>query len=154
MKKSFYIPALCIAGCLFIGYAGSFPTAIGLQNWYPFIQKPSFTPPNYLFGPVWTLLYILMGISLSLIIQNTKKNTTALIIFCAQLLLNFLWSFLFFYWQNIKLAFTEIVILWFFIAWMIGVFYKINKTAALLNIPYLLWVGFASVLTGSIYYLN
>ncbi|MBL7911593.1 MAG: tryptophan-rich sensory protein [Bacteroidia bacterium] len=147
---------LCIALTLSVGAIGGIATASGVNNWYLTLNKPVFNPPNYLFGPVWTLLYILMGISFYLILQapNPVLRKRAILIFCTQLVLNFCWSFLFFKFQLLGLAFIEIIFIWFSIILMIITFYKINKTASLIQIPYLLWVTFASILNGSIWVLN
>lgn len=148
--------ALCIIVPLLIGGISGFATATSINDWYIDINKPSFNPPNYLFGPVWTTLYILMGISFYMILQSpkTELRKKAVAIFCIQLFLNFCWSFIFFKFQLLGLAFIEIIFMLLSIITMITVFYKINKTAALLQTPYLLWVSFASVLNGSIWYLN
>jgi len=148
--------ALCITVPLLIGGISGFATATSINDWYVNINKPSFNPPNYLFGPVWTSLYILMGISFYIIIQSpiNEFRKKAITIFILQLTLNFLWSFIFFKFQLLGLAFIEIIMMWFSILTMIIIFYKINKAAALLQIPYLLWVSFASVLNGSIWFLN
>jgi len=120
------------------------------------LNKPFFNPPNYLFGPVWTLLYLLMGISFFLILQSPIKELKrkAIIIFVIQLSLNFLWSFMFFKFELIGLAFIEIILIWISIFTMIIAFNKINRIAAALQIPYLLWVSFATVLNGAIWWLN
>lgn len=155
MKKTITL-ILCIVLCLAIGGLGGIATASGVNDWYTTIQKPSFNPPNYLFGPVWSFLYLLMGVSLYMIIQTPKSKlkTNALLIFGLQLTLNFIWSFLFFKFQLLGLAFVEIILIWISILSMILLFRKLNKTAAYLQIPYLLWVSFASVLNGAIWYLN
>ncbi|MDP1801760.1 MAG: TspO/MBR family protein [Bacteroidota bacterium] len=147
---------LCIVFTLSIGAIGGMATATGVNGWYTTLNKPVFNPPNYLFGPVWTLLYILMGISFYLILQcyNPILRKRAVVIFCIQLFLNFCWSFLFFKFQLLGISFIEIIFIWFSIILMILTFYKINKTAAYIQIPYLLWVSFASVLNGSIWVLN
>lgn len=147
---------LCIFIPLIIGAISGIATASSLNNWFLTLHKPSFNPPNYLFGPVWTTLYILMGISLYLILQSSKSRlrTNAIVIFCIQLFLNFWWSFIFFKFQLIGFAFIEIILIWLSIITMIYSFKKINKTAAYLQIPYLLWVSFASVLNASIWWLN
>ncbi len=131
-------------------------TAKEIPGWYALLNKPSFSPPNWLFGPVWTSLYILMGISLFLIwkIEPGKLRDQALIIFAIQLILNFAWSFLFFYFKNMGLALAEIFILWVFIALMIFSFSKVNIVAAWLNVPYLLWVSFATILNFAYFRLN
>ena len=140
---------------LIIGGISGYYTASNIQSWYITLIKPSFNPPNYLFGPVWTTLYIIMGISFYMIWSSAKINKNKLIgIYLFQLVLNFLWSFIFFKYHAIGIAAIEIVVLWLSILTMIIMFYKNNKWAALINIPYLLWVSFASVLNISIYLLN
>lgn len=141
---------------LVVGFTSGFFTASGVNEWYTTLNRPSFNPPNWLFGPVWTTLYILMGISLYLIWKQpaSSERNAALLIFAVQLVLNFFWSIIFFYWHQIGLALIEIVLLWALIVLMIYRFYHINSTAALLNIPYLLWVSFATVLTAAYWNLN
>lgn len=148
--------ALCIIVPLCIGAIAGTATSTGVNTWYTTLHKPFFNPPNYLFGPVWTLLYILMGVSFYLILQSPKTESLkpAVVIFCIQLILNFGWSFLFFKFHLLGISFIEITMIWLSILTLIIVFYKINKTAALLQIPYLLWVTFACVLNGAIWYLN
>ena len=154
--KNFLKLSLCILSTLLVGGIGGFATATSITNWYVNINKPWFNPPNYLFGPVWTTLYILMGISIYMILQSpkTELRKKAIAIFCIQLFLNFCWSFIFFKFQLLGLAFIEIILMWASILTMIIVFFEINKKAALIQIPYLLWVSFASVLNGSIWFLN
>ncbi|MES2567873.1 MAG: TspO/MBR family protein [Bacteroidota bacterium] len=155
MKKFFKL-SLCILLPLLVGAVGGFATTSSIQDWYLGLNKPTFNPPNYLFGPVWTTLYILMGISFYLIIEApaSQIRKKAVGIFIIQLFLNFWWSFIFFKYHLLGLALVEIITMWLTIAAMIYVFQKINKTAAYLQIPYLLWVSFASVLNGAIWYLN
>lgn len=135
--------------------AGIF-TAQSVPEWYATLNRPSFNPPNWIFGPVWTMLYILMGISLFLIwkLEISKERNLAILVFMFQLLLNFGWSFIFFYFNMIGLALIEIILLWIFIVIMLVLFYKIKPIAAYINIPYLLWVSFTTVLNGSYYILN
>lgn len=135
--------------------AGRF-TAQAVPEWYVSLDKPSFNPPNWIFGPVWTLLYILLGISLYIIWKQTpgKERNNALRIFSLQMFLNFIWSFVFFYFNQIGLALIVIIGLWFSIAFMLKRFYKIKPLAAYLNLPYLLWVTFASVLNAGYYIIN
>ncbi|MFA6605337.1 MAG: TspO/MBR family protein, partial [Patescibacteria group bacterium] len=121
------------------------------------LNKPSFNPPSWIFGPVWTTLYILMGIALYLIWQEGLKKAfvkNSFILFIVNLVLNSLWSITFFGLQNPALAFLVIVLLWITILVLIIRFYRINKLASYLLIPYLLWVSFASVLNFSIWQLN
>ena len=147
---------ICIAIPLVAGTLSGLANANSISTWYSTLNKPSFNPPNYLFGPVWTILYILMGISLYLIVSTTKSDlrTTALIIFGVQLFLNFIWSFLFFYFQSPLAALVVIIALLIGIVLMILYFFKLSHAAAYLQIPYLLWVSFATVLNGAVWYLN
>lgn len=153
------------------GIIGSLFTTPSIKGWYAGIVKPSLNPPNWIFGPVWTTLFILMGISLFLIWsaylkavdgQEKKKIKIALIIFFIQLILNTLWSIIFFGstsltiggLNNIGIALVEIVILWLAILATIISFYRISKISAWLLVPYILWVTFASYLNYSIWILN
>jgi translocator protein len=135
--------------------AGMF-TAQAVPDWYASLNRPAFSPPNWLFGPAWTVLYILMGISFFLIWECDagKARNLAMIIFLIQLLLNFGWSFIFFHFKMIGLAMAEIVLLWVSIFIMLFLFYRVKPTAAYLNIPYLLWVTFAAILNSAYYLLN
>jgi tryptophan-rich sensory protein len=141
---------------LSVGSISGIATSQSVDTWFVGIIKPSFNPPNYLFAPVWTVLYLLMGISFYLILtaNKTTQRKKAIIIFSIQLLLNFCWSFLFFKYHWLGIAFIEILLIWLSIISMILIFYKVNKTAALLQLPYLLWVSFASILNGAIWWLN
>jgi translocator protein len=147
---------LCILIPLIIGGISGYFTSASITTWYVTLNKPFFNPPNYLFGPVWTTLYILMGISFYIILKKAKSEDLPKLsaVFVLQLMLNFLWSFIFFKYQNLGLALIEIVLMWCSILTMILLFYKTDRTAGLMNIPYLLWVSFASLLNAGIYYLN
>jgi len=145
----------CIALCLAVGLIGSLFTITGVGSWYSHLARPSFSPPNWLFGPVWTLLYILMGISLYLVITAKKKNKqAAYYIFAVQLVLNLFWSILFFGMEMPLLAFIEILLLWVSILATIILFSRISRPAAWINLPYLCWVSFATLLNLAIYLLN
>lgn len=135
--------------------AGIF-TAKAVTGWYTTLNKPSFNPPGYLFGPVWTALYILMGVSMFLIwnTPKTELRQKALAVFGLQLFFNFWWSILFFSFHNILLSVVDILLMWFLIFYMITLFKKIKPVAAYLQVPYLLWVTFATVLNITIWYLN
>ena len=139
-----------------VGAIAGFATASNIGGWYATLSKPWFNPPNWIFGPVWTLLYILMGIALFLIWSQPPSlyRSNSLWLFFIQLLLNFLWSFLFFYFHRIGLAFVDIVALWIFIILTIFSFSKLSKKAAWLMVPYVCWVSFATILNGAIYHLN
>lgn len=142
---------LCILITEGAGIIGSVATTSSVKGWYlTDLIKPNFNPPSWLFGPVWTLLFLLMGIALYLV-WNKKNN---LFWFWAQLLLNTLWSFLFFGLRSPILAFYEIIILWTTILMTILRFNKYNKIASKLLWPYLAWVSFASFLNYSIIVLN
>src|SRR5574339_584886 len=157
MNKSKIIKLIiAIALPLAVGATAGVFTSSSVQGWYSSLIKPKFSPPNWVFGPVWTTLYILMGISFYLIWTQpvSKKRNSGIFIFLLQLALNFAWSFLFFYFQQIGLALIEIILLWILIVAMIIQFYKIKPGAAFINIPYLLWVSFATVLNASYYLLN
>lgn len=147
---------VCVAIPLVVGGTAGFYTVSEIGSWYSTLQKPWFNPPNWIFGPVWTTLYIVMGYSCWRI-WNTpagKARRNALIVYGIQLFLNFWWSILFFHFQQIGLALIEIGLLWISLIVMIVQFYKLDKPAGLLQIPYILWVSFASLLTAAIYTLN
>lgn len=148
----------CVAICLVVGYLSSITTQSSINTWYPTLIKPSFNPPNWLFAPVWMVLFIMMGVAAGMIwnhLENQRELVKkALLFFTVQLLLNALWSYLFFGLNNVLLALIEIVLLWLIIYETFYIFKKIDKKAAYLFIAYLIWVGFAAVLNGSIYYLN
>ena len=135
--------------------AGIFTTR-AIPNWYATLNQPSFNPPNWLFGPVWTTLYILMGISLYMVwaLPTGKERNIALLAFGVQLVLNFAWSFFFFYFKTIGFALIEVLVLWMSIVGMIVLFNKVKPIAAYMNIPYLLWVSFATILNAAYFNLN
>ncbi|MBU1094959.1 MAG: tryptophan-rich sensory protein [Bacteroidetes bacterium] len=141
---------------LAIGSIAGMFTSAGTSGWLDTLNSPSFRPPNWVFGPVWTILYLLMGFSLFLIWtqQTSRQRNLAIASFFVQLTLNFLWSFIFFSFHWIGIALTEIILLWVSIVIMLVLFYKIKPMAAYINIAYLLWVTFAAVLNASYYFLN
>ncbi|WP_316830125.1 TspO/MBR family protein [Pedobacter aquatilis] len=146
-----------IAITLSIGALGGWATAQSVRSWYPTLNKPSFNPPNQLFAPVWTSLYVLIGIAAYLVWTKRAEivhfpRTVA--IYFIQLILNLCWSFIFFYLHEIGFALAEIIVLLVIIIINAIMFYKINKLAGLLFIPYILWVSFASFLTYNIFILN
>lgn len=141
---------LSIIACQVAGFVGSLFTVGALPVWYAGLTKPSFNPPGWVFGPVWTTLYILMGISLYLV--RTKKNAVNL--FLIHLVVNAGWSIVFFGLHSILGGVVALLMLWGFIVYLIRLFYRINRTAAYLLIPYLVWVSFAGVLNVSILLLN
>lgn len=139
---------LCIAPGA-IGAITSQPDA-----WYEALNKPSWNPPNWVFGPVWTTLYVMIAISGWRVSPRLLHDTMPLALFLIQLLLNALWSPIFFGWHRPGLAFAEILVLWGFIVATVVAFYRIDRLAGLLLLPYLAWVSFASVLNGTIWWLN
>lgn len=147
---------LALAGfvvlCEAAGVAGTVFTTQAIPEWYAFLNKPTFSPPNWLFGPVWTTLYLLMGVSAWLVWR--QKGAQALGVFWVQLALNALWTPLFFGLQSPLLGLLCIMGMWLAIAWTIVRFWPVSRAAALLLVPYLAWVSFASVLNAAIYVLN
>jgi len=149
--------AACIILCLIAGFIGSLFTTPHIPGWYAGLAKPSFTPPSWLFGPVWTALYILMGISLFLVWRGglgERRVQLAVGIFIVQLACNVLWSFAFFGRQSPLAGLVVIIVLWILIVITIIASATVSKAAALLLIPYFLWVSFASILNASIWRLN
>ena len=132
---------------LSVGAVAGMFTSQAVPNWYASLNRPSFSPPNWVFGPVWTTLYILLGFSFFLIWKEnrSKQRNLAIKVFAIQML---------FYFNMIGVALLEIIFLWINIAVMIYLFYKIKHLAAYLNIPYLLWVSFATILNAGYYFLN
>jgi translocator protein len=146
-----------IALCFFVAILGSMATFPSIQTWYAGLNKPFFSPPNWIFGPVWTFLYFLMGVSLFIVwSKNTKDKSKeqGIKYFIYQLVLNFLWSLVFFGFHQPFLAFLVIVGLWYLIFRTIRTFAKISKPAAYLLYPYIFWVSFASLLNFTVFILN
>lgn len=149
--------AASILACLAAGWIGSVFTTRSIPTWYTQLAKPSFTPPNWLFAPVWTALYILMGIALFLVWRKapvTGAAGTALVIFLIQLALNLLWSVLFFGLRSSVLGLGDILALWVAILATMLLFLRISTVAGALLAPYLLWVSFATALNFAIWRLN
>lgn len=140
----------------FAGVLGSVFTANSVTTWYQTLNKPSFNPPSWLFAPVWTTLYTLMGISSFIVWQNRNLPGAklALTVYVIQLILNATWSILFFGLKNPGIAFAEIIILLIFIIINTVLFWRISTWAGILMIPYILWVSFATILNYNIWQLN
>ena len=148
---------LAIALPLTIGAVAGFFTSLSVKGWYSTVIKPSFNPPDWVFAPVWTLLYIMMGIAFYIIWnKDTAKllKRKAMLFYFAQLILNFTWSLVFFYAEQPGWALVNIMLLCSMIAATIYWFSKISTTATRLLIPYILWVSFATVLNFAIWKLN
>jgi translocator protein len=142
---------------LLVGATAGFFTSKGVKGWYALANKPSFNPPNWIFAPVWTMLYMLMGIALYLVWKSDaakKIKQAAISFFAIQLILNFFWSFIFFSLQQSGWALIEIIAMWLAILATIIWFAKISKTAAWLLVPYISWVSFATLLNYFIWKLN
>lgn len=148
--------ALLVLICEGVGILGSYFTIFQIPTWYATLQKPSFSPPSYIFAPVWTILYFLMGLSLFLVLEKKlkKDKNKIIMLFSLQLLFNFIWSFVFFGLHSPILAFIDIGMLFGSIIFLIYKFWRHSKTASLLLVPYLLWVSFASILNLFIIALN
>ena len=156
-KPSFnpWLFVLALAIPFAAGAIGSIFTSDAIPTWYASIEKPAFNPPNWVFGPVWTLLYALQGIAFYIILTSKHAlRQQAITLFVAQIIANTLWSIIFFGLQMPALAFVDIVVLWILIAFAIQTFSRISKTAAWLLAPYIAWVSFAAVLNISIALLN
>ena len=146
---------VCVLLCTGLGFASGFSTAGEINGWFQTIQKPSWNPPNWIFSPVWTTLYILMGVAAGIIWHTTDdRKNTALMLFILQFILNLGWSYIFFSEHQIGWAFAEIIVMLVLIVATTISFYKIKPVAAYLMIPYILWVSFATVLNGAIWMLN
>ncbi|HEY1074943.1 MAG TPA: TspO/MBR family protein [Patescibacteria group bacterium] len=156
MKLNWVRLLACVVGTNIVGNIGSLATFSQITTWYATLEKPWFNPPNWLFGPAWTLLFTLMGISLYLILSHAGKREmkTAVLVFSIQMVLNVLWSFIFFGWHQLGIAFAEIVILWVAILVTIINFSRISKVAAWILVPYLGWVTFASLLNFAVWQLS
>lgn len=139
-----------------LGAMGSIFTAPKIGTWYANLIKPSFSPPNWLFGPVWITLFALMGIALYIVWEADKTQTrkTALRAFWIQMILNICWSLLFFGLESPLLGFVGIIFLLLAILWTIRNFWKVKELASWLLIPYILWVSFAAILNLAIWILN
>lgn len=138
-----------------LGLLSGLMTTPEIQGWYANLNKPSWNPPNWLFGPVWTTLYILMGISFALVWHSSHaRRNQAMLIFAIQFILNLAWTFIFFNQHQLQWAFAEIIALWIMILVNIIVFFRINRAAGLLLLPYLAWVSFAAFLNYTIMQLN
>ena len=155
--KDIFKLLISIVACQCAGLIGSLATVTAIPTWYATLAKPPFTPPNWLFAPAWITLYLLMGISAFIVWRrglDSQPIRVALMVFLIQLILNALWSVVFFGLQSPLYGVFVIVALWIAILFTILRFYKISTTAAMILLPYILWVSFAAVLNISIWILN
>jgi benzodiazapine receptor len=141
---------------LLVGGVGGLVTTPAISTWYATLNKPWFTPPSWIFGPVWITLYILMGLALFLVWRSPRSRTRdiGIALFTAQLAVNLFWSFAFFGLENTLYGVFTIIPLWILIAATIYQFYKVSKGAAYLMVPYILWVSIATALNTAVYLLN
>lgn len=157
MKRSDVIKLIVsVAVPLVAGLGSSVFTINSISTWYAALNKPWFNPPNAVFGPVWTILYILMGLALFLIWRSPRNRTRdiGIALFAEQLIVNVIWTLGFFGLQNIMYGLLTIVPLWILIAATIYQFYKVDRRASYLLVPYILWVTIATALNVSVYLLN
>lgn len=163
MPRSWSKLIASIVLCQLAGIIGSFFTFSAITDWYQYLNKPSFSPPNWVFGPVWTSLYTLMGISLYLhwiklsdkkYSKQSKYIKESITIFLIHLFFNAIWSIIFFGLKEILFALVIIIIIWGFVVGMIRRFYQTDKWSSYLLYPYLAWVSFATVLNFSLWLLN
>ena len=146
--------AIALVAPLLVGGVGSLPAISQIPTWYVYLEKPFFNPPNWLFGPVWTVLYLLMGIALFLVWREVGDTRRARAVFWAQLVLNLGWTYLFFGAHLVGFALIEIVILLVTLVYTAQLFARHNHTAAWLLGPYIAWVTFAMLLNAAIFVLN
>jgi tryptophan-rich sensory protein len=155
--KDIFRSILAIAICQLAGLIGVVFTASAIPTWYSTLAKPALNPPNWIFGPVWTMLYSLMGIAAFLVWKKGWERTDvrkALSVFGVQLILNSAWSIVFFTLQSPAWALVNIMAMWLAIVWTMILFSKLSRTAMWLLVPYILWVSFATYLNYSILMLN
>ncbi len=149
------LPAACLLAPLAAGAIGSVFTVSSVSGWYATIPKPAWTPPSFLFGPVWTLLYVLMGIAAFLVWRARKaRRAFSLGVFFAHLVVNALWSLVFFGLHAVSWALLDIVVLWAMIMWLIVLFFPQSRRAGWLLVPYALWVTYAASLNIGIAFLQ
>jgi tryptophan-rich sensory protein len=157
MKSNWIKLIVAIVVCELAGAIGSIFTVSSVNSWYRTLTKPALNPPAWVFGPVWTSLYALMGIAAFIVWRKgleNKKVRKGLMIFGVQLILNAIWSIIFFGMHNPGLALVDIILLWVFVLWTIVAFYKISRTSVYFLVPYIMWISFAMYLNYAIWALN
>jgi tryptophan-rich sensory protein len=154
--KNWHKALVSIIGCEAVGLLGTPFTLNAIPDWYMYLNKPLFAPPNWLFGPAWTLLYFLMGVAIYRIwiMKPSKKTKEAINYFIAQLSLNFIWTPIFFGLRSPVIGLAVIISMWFMILFTIKKFVSVDKLAGYLLLPYLAWVTFATMLNAAIVILN
>ena len=154
LRNQWLVLAGFILVCLVTGGLGGWATAQSVTDWYPTLVKPSWNPPNWIFGPVWTALYLMMAVAAWLVWRSDSNIRGAMILFFSQLALNFAWSFLFFGARSPWLGLMDIAMLWLALIITVIAFFQKSAAAGLLMLPYLAWVSFAAILNLAIWRLN
>ncbi len=154
LRNQWLVLAGFILVCLVTGGLGGWATAQSVTDWYPTLVKPSWNPPNWIFGPVWTALYLMMAVAAWLVWRSDGNIRGAMILFFSQLALNFAWSFLFFGARSPWLGLMDIAMLWLALVITVIAFFQKSAAAGLLMLPYLAWVSFAAILNLAIWRLN
>lgn len=154
MHNKWFVLAGFILLCLAVGGLGGYASSDAIDGWYRTIAKPSWNPPDWVFGPVWTVLYIMMAVAAWLVWREGGRRHPALTLFFIQLGLNFAWTWLFFNMQSPGLALIEVAFLWTGVLLTMLAFFGRSRTAGWLFVPYLAWVSFAAVLNAAIWLLN
>lgn len=156
LVRDILVLAGLVAVCLAVGGIGGAVTALSVDTWYADLRKPTFNPPDWIFAPVWTTLYVLMAVAAWRVWRRAgfKDSETALLVFTCQLLLNLGWSVLFFGLREIGLALIGIVLLLVLIIVNTRLFWRIDRLAGALFVPYVAWVAFAAVLNAALWVLN
>lgn len=154
LRNQWLVLAGFILVCLVTGGLGGWATAQSVTDWYPTLVKPSWNPPNWIFGPVWTALYLMMAVAAWLVWRSDGNIRGAMILFFSQLALNFAWSFLFFGARSPWLGLMDIAMLWLALVITVIAFFQKSAAAGLLMLPYLVWVSFAAILNLAIWRLN
>ncbi len=150
---------VAVITCEVVGASGAVFTSMGLESWYPSLAKPTLAPPNWVFGPVWTTLFALLGVAVWLVWRsidgpNTPAARFGLWVFAGHFVINLAWSAVFFGIQSLSGGFAVIVLLWLSIVATMWAFDRVDRRAALLLVPYLVWVSFAGYLNYAIWMLN
>ena len=148
---------ICIAICILVEIFAGLITTPSVNTWYKTLIKPDFTPPNWLFAPVWSLLYLMMGFAwghINAIASDSRIIKKANTLFVIQLIFNALWSLIYFGAHNVSYALLDIIFLWLSLSFTVYQFFKISKLSGWLLVPYILWTSYATILNASIWYLN
>ena len=153
-SKKFIFLGLFVFLSFFMSWWGGYISSYYKEPWYSELIKPSFNPPDWIFGPVWIILYLLVGFAIWLIWLNPKKTQKVFTIYFTHLFVNASWSITFFAFHQVLASLLIIALIIFLVIWLVKLYYPINKTSAILMLPYIAWLGFAFSLNYSIFVLN